>query len=50
MARRILELAELRRGMRRERIFRDRRNPIDIFDDAACKEVSVLKRGDNEDN
>ena len=34
MARRILELAELRRGMRRERIFRDRRNPIDIFDDA----------------
>ncbi|XP_064635765.1 putative nuclease HARBI1 [Lineus longissimus] len=34
MTRRILELAELRRAMRRERVFRDRRNPLDIFGDA----------------
>ncbi|KAG1714526.1 Rho GTPase-activating protein 21 [Nymphon striatum] len=33
MTRRILELAELHRAMRRKRIFRDRRNPIDIFND-----------------
>ena len=33
MARRILELVELRRAMRRERVFRDRRNPLDIYND-----------------
>ena len=33
MARRILELAQLLRAMRRERVFRDMRNPIDIFTD-----------------
>ncbi|XP_064619460.1 putative nuclease HARBI1 [Lineus longissimus] len=36
MARRIFELAELverRRALRRERVFRDRRNPLDIFSD-----------------
>ena len=34
MARRILELAKIRRTMQKERVFRDRRNPLDIFDDA----------------
>ena len=28
-----MELVELRRAMRRERVFRDRRNPLEIFDD-----------------
>ena len=33
MARRIMELVELRRAIRKERVFRDRRNPIGVFDD-----------------
>lgn len=33
MARRIMELVELRRQIRKERVFRDRRNPLDFFDD-----------------
>ena len=33
MARRIMELVELRRAIRKERVFRDMRNPIDVFDD-----------------
>jgi hypothetical protein len=28
-----MELVELRRAIRKERVFRDRRNPIDVFDD-----------------
>ena len=34
MARRILQLVEMRRALRRERVFRDRRNPLDHYDDA----------------
>ncbi len=33
MARRLLELLERRRAMRRERIFRAHRNPLDLFGD-----------------
>ena len=33
MARRIMELVELSRAIRKERVFRDRRKPIDVFDD-----------------
>ena len=33
MARRVLELEELRRGLRRERIFRDRRNVLELYND-----------------
>ena len=33
MARRIMKLVELRRAIRKERVLRDRRNPIDVFDD-----------------
>ena len=32
-SRRIMELVELRRAIRKERVFRDRRNLIDVFDD-----------------
>lgn len=46
MARRILELAQLRRAMRRERVFRDRRNPIDIFtDDELIKRYRFSREG-----
>ena len=34
MAHRLLQLAETRRPMRRERVFRDRSNPLDTFNDA----------------
>ena len=33
MAQRLFELAELRRRMRRERVFRDRTNPLDTYND-----------------
>ena len=44
MGRRVLKLAELRRAMRRERVFRDRRNPLDIFDDAELVKRYRLSR------
>ena len=34
MAQRLLQLAEMRRAVRRERVFRDRSNPLDSFNDA----------------
>ena len=34
MARRILQFVEMRRALRRERVVRDRRNPLDHYDDA----------------
>ena len=46
MARRILELAELRPAMRRGRVFHDRRNPLNIFDDAELvKRYRFLREG-----
>ena len=45
MAQRLLQLADMRRAMRRERVFRDCTNPLDTFNDTELVKRYGRKEG-----